>query len=55
MINDIETLEVLSQMGTMLKAATKLRVSQSAVSKRIASLEEEVGQALIEKRVEMFS
>lgn len=50
MINDIETLEALSHTGTMLKAATKLRVSQSAVSKRIASLEEVVGQALIEKR-----
>lgn len=50
MLSYIEALEALSATGTMLKAATRLRLSQSAISKRIASLEEKLGTALIEKQ-----
>ena len=39
MIENMETLLVLSRTGTMMEASTELRVSQSAVSKRIAALE----------------
>ncbi len=49
MLSYIEALEALSNTGTMGKAATRLRLSQSAISKRIASLEEKLGLTLIEK------
>lgn len=49
MLSYIEALEALAASGTMLKAATRLRLSQSAVSKRIASLEAKLGTSLIEK------
>lgn len=49
MLSYIEALEALSQSGTMVEAATLLRISQSAISKRIASLEARVGKKLIEK------
>jgi DNA-binding transcriptional LysR family regulator len=50
MIENLETLLVLSQLGTMLESATELRISQSAVSKRIASLEKYYGKKLIQKK-----
>ncbi len=49
MLSYIEALEALAATGTMLKAATRLRLTQSAVSKRIASLEAKLGASLIEK------
>ena len=47
-ISNVEALEAFSREGTMAKAATALRVTQSAVSKRIAALEREIGFAVIE-------
>lgn len=48
MIANLEALSALSETGTMTRAATQLRITQSAVSKRIAALEGETGQKLIE-------
>lgn len=50
MIENLETLLALSRTGTMLEAATELRVSQSAVSKRIAVLERHYNRKLIQKK-----
>lgn len=47
MIDLIEALEALRATGTMGKAGLRLRISQSAVSKRIATLEARLGEALI--------
>ncbi len=49
MITNIEALSALSELGTMTKAATQLRITQSAVSKRIAALESSTGHRLIER------
>jgi len=49
MIDRLEALSALAATGTMGRAATMLRVTQSAISKRIAALEREVGQPLIER------
>ena len=46
----METLLVLSRTGTMMEASTELRVSQSAVSKRIAALEKYYDKNLIQKK-----
>jgi DNA-binding transcriptional LysR family regulator len=48
MITNLEALSALSEVGTMTQAATRLRITQSAVSKRIAALESEVGHKLVE-------
>lgn len=50
MIENLETLLVLAKNGTMLEAATELRISQSAVSKRIAVLERYYKRKLIQKK-----
>ena len=50
MIENMETLLVLSRTGTMMEASTELRVSQSAVSKRIAALEKYYDRNLIQKK-----
>lgn len=50
MIEYLETLHVLDRYGNMSKAGSALRVSQSAVSKRIARLEAEINKKLIEKQ-----
>ena len=50
MIENLETLITLSKTGTMMEAGTVLRVSQSAVSKRIAALERYYGRPLIERQ-----
>jgi len=50
MIENLETLLALSRTGTMLEASTELRVSQSAVSKRIAVLERYYARKLIQKK-----
>jgi DNA-binding transcriptional LysR family regulator len=49
MIENLETLVALSKTGTMMETATVLKVSQSAVSKRIAVLERYYDRSLIER------
>jgi len=49
-IENLETLLALARNGTMLEAATELRISQSAVSKRIAALEKFYDRKLIQKK-----
>lgn len=49
MIENLETLVALSKEGTMMEASTALRISQSAVSKRIANLERYYDRKLIER------
>lgn len=49
MLENLETLVTLSKTGTMMETATVLKVSQSAVSKRIAALERYYDRALIER------
>lgn len=48
MLDKLEALRALHATGTMGQAAARLRITQSAVSKRIAALEAEVGVALVE-------
>lgn len=50
MIENLETLLALSRSGTMIEASTELRISQSAVSKRIAALEKHYDRKLIQKK-----
>ena len=47
-IENLETLIMLSKTGTMLETSTQLKISQSAVSKRIAALERYYDRKLIE-------
>lgn len=49
MIENLETLAALRREGTMIAAATRLHLTQSAVSKRIAQLESDLGFDVIEK------
>ena len=49
-IENLETLVTLSKTGTMMEASTVLKISQSAVSKRIAALERHYDRALIERQ-----
>lgn len=49
MIENLETLVALSKTGTMMETSTNLRISQSAVSKRIAALERYYDRKLIER------
>ena len=49
MIDNLETLITLSRTGTLMETATILKISQSAVSKRIASLEHYYDRDLIER------
>jgi DNA-binding transcriptional LysR family regulator len=49
MLEKLEALRALQSTGTMGRAAVVLRVTQSAVSKRIAALQDEVGKTLIEQ------
>lgn len=48
MIDNLEALVALADCGTMSLAAIRLSVTQSAVSKRIASLEAQLGKPLVE-------
>ena len=50
MLDKFEALSALRATGTMGQAASLLRVTQSAISKRIAALEAELGHALIERQ-----
>ncbi|HND30085.1 MAG TPA: LysR family transcriptional regulator [Myxococcota bacterium] len=47
MVEQLEALRALRDSGTTALAAVRLRISQSAVSKRIAALEQHVGVALV--------
>ncbi len=49
MIENLETLLELRKQGTMTKVSAVLRISQSAVSKRIATIEHYYGTKLVEK------
>jgi len=49
MLENLETLVTLSKTGTMMETATVLKISQSAVSKRIATLERYYDRTLIER------
>lgn len=49
MISELETLLVLNQQKTMVKTATYLRITQSAVSKRIQSLENHFKVKLVKR------
>ena len=49
MIENLETMVALSKTGTMMETATLLKISQSAVSKRIAALERYYDRQLIER------
>ena len=46
MIANLEALAALADLGTMTRAAARLRITQSAVSKRIAALEGELSLRL---------
>ncbi|MEV3818335.1 LysR family transcriptional regulator [Aeromonas salmonicida] len=48
LLEGLETLSLLASEGTMAKVASRLYISQSAVSKRIAQLELRLGKKLIE-------
>ena len=47
LLEELETLLVLAEEGTMSRAGSRLYVSQSAVSKRIAKLERHIGKKLL--------
>jgi DNA-binding transcriptional LysR family regulator len=49
MLDGIEALIALEKFGTVSEAATRLRLTQSAVSKRIQALQNAIGFPLIEK------
>lgn len=49
MLDAIDALVALAEEGTMSRAAVRLRVSQSAVSKRVDALEARVGVPLVER------
>ena len=48
MIDDFEALLALSEAGTMTRAATRLGITQPAVSRRIQNLEHRLGKKLVE-------
>lgn len=48
MLEQLDALRALHEAGTTRRAAVALRVSQSAISKRIAALEARIGVALVE-------
>ena len=49
MIDNLEALVALAECGTMSRAALRLSITQSAVSKRIANLQGQLGRPLIER------
>jgi DNA-binding transcriptional LysR family regulator len=49
-IENLETLLTLARAGTMMEASTELRITQSAVSKRISTLERYYNRKLIQKK-----
>lgn len=49
MLDGIDALVALETFGTVTEAATRLRITQSAVSKRIQALQDSVGFRLVER------
>lgn len=49
MFDQLEALHALAETGSTSRAANRLRITQSAVSKRLAALEGQVGVRLVEK------
>lgn len=47
MLNQLESLIVFSHSNTMAEAASRLRISQSALSKRLSALEHQLGYPLL--------
>lgn len=50
MIKNLETLVQLAQTGTMKETATRMNISQGAVSKRISAIENYYGRKIIERQ-----
>jgi len=50
MLENLQTLIILSKVGTMMETSTQLKISQSAVSKRIGALERFYDRQLIERQ-----
>ena len=48
MLSGIDALDALERFGTVSEAAVRLRLTQSAVSKRIRALQDELGYAVVE-------
>lgn len=48
MLDEIDALAALAQLGTVSEAAVRLRLTQSAVSKRIKALQDSVGYPIVE-------
>jgi DNA-binding transcriptional LysR family regulator len=48
MLEGIDALIALEKFGTVSEAATRLRLTQSAVSKRIQALQRAIGLKLVE-------
>lgn len=48
MLDGLRALLALEQTGTVSEAATRLRLTQSAVSKRVRALEQELGMKIVE-------
>lgn len=46
---DFEMLKVISDVGNITKASEKLCITQSALSKKIKTLEDELGVTLLER------
>lgn len=46
---DFEMLKVISDVGNITKASEKLCITQSALSKKIKTLEDELGVRLLER------
>jgi DNA-binding transcriptional LysR family regulator len=49
MLDEIDALQALRSLGTVTEAAARLRLTQSAVSKRIQALEAALGARLVER------
>lgn len=49
MLDGLKALVILEKLGTVSEAAVHLRLTQSAVSKRLQALEIELGYPLLEK------
>jgi DNA-binding transcriptional LysR family regulator len=48
-LRDLHTLDVVVQSGSMAKAATKLAITQSAISKAVAEMEDLLGVPLLDR------
>lgn len=48
-LRDLHTLQIVSEMGSMARASRQLGLSQPAISKAIAELEQALGTRLLER------